>query len=388
MNRPIAIALDYPLALRGGVSVIVESLLENLTGGYDITLVSPDESSELKKHPAFSRIKEHLKFNATTLSPSSSQGLVEELVRRKIPLVHFHAGGNLEWGNRSRKKSPLPRLTRAGIRSIFSAHQVLPLLEGYCAKERSIFYKLALLPPIWLAANHALRNTSHIITDSRFDAEQFKRSYPLLAKKTGFIYHSRLNASEQPPTDALREKTILSVGHVAFRKGQHILAEAFTKIAPQFPDWKLVIAGPVLQKDCGDKITALITAHKLQDRLQLAGAHRTPQDLMRRAEIFAQPSLTEAFGLALQEAMFFGCACVGSDTGGIPELITHGQTGLLCPAGDVEALAHALSELMRDPARRSQLANNARASIRQRGMTGQAMAANYERLYQEVLTNP
>jgi hypothetical protein len=49
-GRQIAIALDYPLTLRGGVSVIVESLLEHLPVGYNIVLVSPDDPEELKKH--------------------------------------------------------------------------------------------------------------------------------------------------------------------------------------------------------------------------------------------------------------------------------------------------------------------------------------------------
>ena len=49
-GRQIAIALDYPLTLRGGVSVIAESLLKHLPVGYNVVLVSPDDPEELKKH--------------------------------------------------------------------------------------------------------------------------------------------------------------------------------------------------------------------------------------------------------------------------------------------------------------------------------------------------
>jgi glycosyltransferase involved in cell wall biosynthesis len=106
---------------------------------------------------------------------------------------------------------------------------------------------------------------------------------------------------------------------------------------------------------------------------------------MKRAAIFVQPSLLEALGLALQEAMFCGCASIGTDTGGIPELITHGETGLLCPAGNAAALTAALTTLIKHPEQRQRLGNAAHASIIQRGMTGQAMAANYEDIYRRAL---
>ena len=69
---------------------------------------------------------------------------------------------------------------------------------------------------------------------------------------------------------------------------------------------------------------------------------RTPGDLMSRAAIYVQPSFWEALGLALQEAMFAGCACVGSRAGGIPELIEENKTGLLFEPGNVAQLAAAL----------------------------------------------
>jgi glycosyltransferase involved in cell wall biosynthesis len=115
------------------------------------------------------------------------------------------------------------------------------------------------------------------------------------------------------------------------------------------------------------------------------GSHPQPDQLMRTAAIFVQPSLIEAFGLALQEAMFRECACIGTRTGGIPELITHEQTGLLCAVNNPSELAQALERLLLTPMMRDQLGQAARLDIVRRGMTGRAMAQQYEALYRRLL---
>ncbi len=381
-------ALDYPLTLRGGVSVIVESLLKYLPAGYDVLLISPDDPQELQKHPCSKRINGHIRFDPAALTHGEASNLAETIGKRGALLVHFHAGGNLEWGTRSGWKSPLPFLARAGIPCVFSAHQVTSLLEGYCAKARPLWHKLALLPAVWLASTYALQHASKILTDSKHDADLLKHNFPLLSAKIAHVYHSRLDAAgPATPPGINREPTILSVGHIAFRKGQHILAEAFSKIAPQYPEWKLVIAGPALERACAEEIERISATGGLRDRIQMIGSHPAPQELMQRAAIFVQPSLMEAFGLALQEAMFFGCACVGSNVGGIPELISHNRTGMLFPAGRIDSLSGILAELISGPERRRELVERAHTSMVASGMTGQAMASNYDGIYRNILKN-
>ena len=93
----------------------------------------------------------------------------------------------------------------------------------------------------------------------------------------------------------------------------------------------------------------------------------------------------DAFPLALGEAAFFGCARIDSRVGGIPEIIGDNQTGKLCAPGNPEALAEALADLIQHPDRRRQFGTAAYADIIQKGLTGQAMASNYEKIYQDIL---
>jgi glycosyltransferase involved in cell wall biosynthesis len=386
MNGPIAIVVDYPLSARGGVSVIVESLLRFLSPDIGVLLVSPDEPESLKASPLASRLRRHIRLSDQYLTRADARELAATLIESKVRIAHFHGGGTYAWGCRTGFRSPFPFLAKAKIRTIFSAHQVNPLRLAYYPAERRYWYKLAFLPVILWAGTYALSQTAQVVTDSRHDAQMLRRQYPLLRRKIGFIYHSRLDGAERPQEAAnSRQQTILSVGHVARRKGQHILAEAFGKIASRFPDWKLIIAGEVIEPSCLNRIEQVRAEYKLGDRIQAIGSHPAPRSLMESAGIFVQPSLMEALGLALQEAMFLGCACVGSSTGGIPELITDHQTGRLFRPGDSGSLAEALASLMDDPEKRKTFGKAARADIIRKGMTGQAMAANYENLYNKLL---
>ena len=73
--------------------------------------------------------------------------------------------------------------------------------------------------------------------------------------------------------------------------------------------------------------------------------------LLTHATVFACPSIYEPLGIVNLEAMACGTAVVGSRTGGIPEVVAEGETGLLVPAGEPEPLAEALNALLRDPDR-------------------------------------
>jgi glycosyltransferase involved in cell wall biosynthesis len=384
-STSIGIAADYPITLRGGVGVIVESLIQNLSSRYRLTLISPDRSPEFISHACQQRLDGHIYVDHDHLSREGARQLAREIQQRALKLVHFNGGGHLTWGNRRGLKSPMPFLRDGGVPCIYSAHQICGLLEGYCRADRPLWYKLALLPAMWSASTYALAHANRIIADSRHDARLLGRNYPWLAHKIDFIYHSRLDQNEPAAPRAEREHTVLSVGHIAFRKGQHVLADAFAQIAPRHPDWKLVMAGPVLETACGEAIEQTRSKHRLHDRILTIGSHPQPDQLMRTAAIFVQPSLIEAFGLALQEAMFRECACIGTRTGGIPELITHEQTGLLCAVNNPSELAQALERLLLTPMMRDQLGQAARLDIVRRGMTGRAMAQQYEALYRRLL---
>jgi len=83
-------------------------------------------------------------------------------------------------------------------------------------------------------------------------------------------------------------------------------------------------------------------------------------------EVAVVPSLQDGFPLAGLEAMAAGRPVVASDAGGLPEMVEHGETGLVFPAGDVDALADCLQALLTDPARARAMGRRARERFLER----------------------
>src|SRR5262249_16358303 len=154
---------------------------------------------------------------------------------------------------------------------------------------------------------------------------------------------------------------------------------------PRYPEWKLLLAGELTEMPAAESIRALAAKHGLTDRIQLLGARKDAFELAQRAAIYVQPSHFEALGLALQEAMFYGCPAVGTRVGGIPELIEHQKTGLLVEPHNPTALAQAIESLITNPALRKQYSRAAAESIVQKGMTEDQMFANHLQLYESIL---
>lgn len=132
---------------------------------------------------------------------------------------------------------------------------------------------------------------------------------------------------------------IVYVGIDWERKGGPILLKAFDTVAAQFPDASLTIIG------CAP------TTHNPRSRaLGLLPRPEVAKHLSDAA-IFCLPSLVEPSAVASVEAMAFRLPVVATSVGGFPEMVVHGETGLLVPPNDPAALAGALCDLLRDPRR-------------------------------------
>jgi N-acetyl-alpha-D-glucosaminyl L-malate synthase BshA len=102
--------------------------------------------------------------------------------------------------------------------------------------------------------------------------------------------------------------------------------------------------------------------------------------LLACADLFLLPSQTESFGLSALEALASGAPVIGARVGGLPEVVRDGETGILCAVGDVEGMAGAAIELLRDTKRWQAMSRAAGADARER-FAMDDIVERYEQLY-------
>src|SRR6185436_14922780 len=141
------------------------------------------------------------------------------------------------------------------------------------------------------------------------------------------------------------------------------LIDAFALVRDVAPGLKLLIAG---SGPMGEKLQARAREYSLGDQCIFENAVSDVRTWLREMDIFVLPSTSEALSNSLMEAMASGLAVVASNVGGNPELVIHGETGLLFKAGDPEDLARQLRLLIGDEELRRRLSGNAAAFVRAR----------------------
>ncbi len=154
---------------------------------------------------------------------------------------------------------------------------------------------------------------------------------------------------------------ITCVGRLTGRtKRQHLLIEAFSQIAKQFPTWQVKLWGDTYDKPYVAALKAQIAKAGLVNRVHLCGTTKDLAAVWQETDIFAFPSHHEGFGMALVEAMGAGIPAVGyRSCAAVNELIRDQETGILCEEG-TEPLAKALATLMKNPMLRKRYGDNAK----------------------------
>jgi len=182
------------------------------------------------------------------------------------------------------------------------------------------------------------------------------------------------------PSDSL---ILLNVARVSPQKGLVYALRALTAILKRYPTAQLVSVGATTDQTWVDQLQREATALGVSDHFHLVGRRRDVIDFLRACDVFIFPSLYEGLGIALIEAMAAGCACVASSAGPIPEVVTHGEDGILVPPGDADAIAMAVCELLDDESLRTRLGTAASKTAFSRFQPEKSAAA-LTRIYESV----
>ncbi|MBS4029976.1 MAG: N-acetyl-alpha-D-glucosaminyl L-malate synthase BshA [Clostridiales bacterium] len=158
------------------------------------------------------------------------------------------------------------------------------------------------------------------------------------------------------------------------------VVEVFARVRREMPA-KLLLVGDGVQRM---EAQAAVDRLNLQEDVSFLGTQDNILPILSAADLFLLPSEKESFGLGALEAMACSVPVIASDTGGIPEVVKHGETGFLAPVGDIEAMsAHAL-QVLSDTSRLQTMGEAARLRAEDH-FSSESIVPQYERFYDEVL---
>ncbi|PYQ23738.1 MAG: N-acetyl-alpha-D-glucosaminyl L-malate synthase BshA [Acidobacteria bacterium] len=194
------------------------------------------------------------------------------------------------------------------------------------------------------------------------------------------LYERRATPRERAAFAAGSEKVLLHVSNCRPVKRVLDVVRILERVAREVPAVLLMVGeGP-------ERASAQALARRLgvQDRVKFLGRHDRIEEIMLLADVFLLPSELESFGLSALEAMAAGVPVVGSDAGGLPEVVKHAETGFLLPVGDIEGMAARTIEILKDYEHRRCLGQAARARAASL-FNADRIVTQYERLYERAL---
>jgi glycosyltransferase involved in cell wall biosynthesis len=140
------------------------------------------------------------------------------------------------------------------------------------------------------------------------------------------------------------------VGVLGRWKGQEEFLQAASQLVKVFPKAKFLIVGDSLIDDRGykERLKGMLTALGITSHVIFTGFREDIPEILGCLNLLVLPSHNEPFGRVLVEAMAMERAVVGTDSGGVPEIVIDGKTGLLVPPHNADLLASSMTKILKD----------------------------------------
>jgi len=366
----------------GGMSRHLQALIAHFSKGWDICVAAP--SALL---PPVGRADSALKYVKLTLdghlAPRRDIAVFLQLAKicrqERAGLIHAH-------GYKAALVTlPAARLFRVPV--LITVHNSL-LYSGQSALPESCFQRalkrLDLLAARYIVVSEALRQE---LLALGINPQKIVRIYNGIDTCK---FAPNMPGREKWDEEVKEELSLLlglpglkvgAAGRLVFHKGLDLFIRAAARLAQRYTDVLFFIAGEGPERA---KLESLCEILGMRERIFFLGHVSQMPAYLSCLDLFVQPSRSEGLSLSLLEAGATGLPLIASAVGGIPEIIRHGETGLLVPAEDVIALEKAMSWLISQPRNREKLGLEAAADIRSR-FAEENMLRETEKVYEEIV---
>ncbi len=327
----------------GGLELYVLRSLQSLRAAGKVVALATAPDSKLYRAAADSGVA-HVSLHKTSvyLPLLAARRLARWLDDSDIEVIHIH------WAKDLALASLAKRFARRKVKLVFTRHMDI------FSTKKDFFHRWLYAPvDLFLTVTEAMR-------------EQAIRFLPIPPERVRTLYLGApaIPASKLADCAALRSGMGIPtdsflvglVGRIEEPKGQHLLIDAIARLRREGKDIRAVLIGHAMDRGYDDMLRTRVKNEGLGIAVVFAGFQANPPAMMHCFEVVVLATRRETFGLVLIEAMNAGTAVIGSDAGGVREIIVDGETGLRFESGNAAALANALRRLYDDPALRQRLA--------------------------------
>jgi glycosyltransferase involved in cell wall biosynthesis len=322
------------------------------------------EGSPLRERLSF--LPEQNVYNVplrNALDLNSARQLARIARERKIDIIHAHVARDYVPASFAARLAPTSRL-------VLTRHVLFPLSRAHRFTLSNVARVIAVSEPV----ARALRS------QNIFDGEQIR----VVENSVDPARFERARAGRETADTPFR---VGIVGELSEVKGQLEFVQAAALVVEELNGGvEFFIVGEDNSRggEYHARVEQLINELNLRDRVRLLGRGVEAPSVIVRLDVLVSASRSEAFGLAMAEALVCGVPVVATATEGARSLIEDGVNGLLVPVGDVRALAVAVASLLGDEERRLTLGAQAQRSARER-FNPERMFEATERVYAEAL---
>jgi glycogen(starch) synthase len=360
--RVLHITRDFPPQHCGGISTAVGGLARaQARAGLAVAVVSFDGwRPHLARAAAAPTVETVGGIAVLRLSSRDHLNAARDFARaQRCAVLHVHHGMLWEFAAALRAERRVPT-----IKSVHVVQRQMNALRGTDERTRSLMGQEA-----------ALADADRVVAPSRAAAAHLLAAHPQLAARLRVVAHgiddtAAARAAASRRADAPTRGPLLAVGRFAELKGTAELYDVLRLVLARVGTATATVAGGVpanrraekrwLARWCRD------ASPELQRRVQFTG-WLSSAELDKRygtAGALLSASRYETFGLVALEAMLHGLPVAATAVGGVAELIRDGETGLLAPTGDTQALAAHASALLTDVELARRIGRNAAAAVR------------------------
>lgn len=234
-----------------------------------------------------------------------------------------------------------------------------------------------------------------LLTKKIYGVSQYVVSRKMLKlfseKSCGYVYNLPPKIQEyQMDRQHIRETfgfdvadiVVVSVGRVTKDKGFHVLTEAINNFK-EYSNLKFLIVG---NGSYLYEMQEKLSEQEKKGQVIFTGYRNDVQQILPGCDIFVLPTLHETLSIALLEASMAGLPLIASDTGGVPEIVTHGENGLLIQPRDSKQMTDALIKLYEDNDLRLKFSANSKKMVYEK-FDRNLIERKIDKIYQDILSN-